>query len=103
MIPPLLKEDQSIKEYVERRNETITQVNSLIHNISQDVNMSLLQKSLLQLVELDNFYDNFIKEINQATIIYTSYRKKADLIAQHQWPTNEEYQDWVKKYDPNDE
>ena len=42
VVPPLLKDDQSIKEYVEKRNETITQVNSLIHDISQDVNMSLL-------------------------------------------------------------
>ena len=83
VVPPLLKEDQSIKEYVEWRNETITWVNSLIHSISQDVDKSLLQKILLQLVESDNFYDNFIKEVNHATIIYTPYRKKVDLIAQH--------------------
>ena len=64
VVPPLLKNDQSIKEYVEWRNETITQVSSLINSISQDVNMYLLQKSLLQLVESNNVYDNFIKEFN---------------------------------------
>ena len=51
VVPPLLKEDQSIKEYVEWRNETVTRVNSLIHNIYQDVDMSLLQKIMSQLVE----------------------------------------------------
>ena len=84
---------------MEWRNETITRVNSLIHNISEDVDMSLLQKSLSQLVELDNFYDHFIKEVDQGTIIYTPYRKKVDLIAQHQWPLDVEQQDLVKKYD----
>ena len=71
MVPPLLKDDQSIKEYVEWRDETIAHVNALIHNISQDVNMSLLHLIPLKLVELDNFYDNFVIEVNKDTIKYT--------------------------------
>ena len=64
VVLPLLKDDQSIKEYTKWRDDTVAHVNVLIQNISQEVNMSLLQGILLQLVELDNFYDNFIKEVN---------------------------------------
>ena len=103
VVPPLLRNNQDIKEYGEWRNATVAQANTLTHRISQDVNMSLLQGILLQLVESDNFYENFIKEVNQATIKYTPYRNKVDQIAQHKWPLDEEYKEWIKRYVPKDD
>lgn len=88
----------SVKAYQEWSDETLDRVNLLMKRVLQENNMQLLQRTLNRLVNSDIFYDDFIKEVNQATIKYTPYRNKANQIAEHKWPSDEEFQDWIKRY-----
>jgi hypothetical protein len=107
VVPPLLHSTGgitgSVMAYQLWRDETLERVKLLIKRVSEENNMQLLRRTLNRLVNCDIFYDDFIKEVNQATIKYTPYRNKANQIAEHKWPSDEEFDDWIKRYMPDEE
>lgn len=67
------------------------------------MDMQLLQKTMTRFVSSDIFYDSFMKEVNKSTIKYTPYRSKANQIIEHEWSSDQEYHDQIKRYVPDDE
>ena len=39
LVPPILKEDKSVKEFFYLRNDSITKLNEMVKQIAQDINI----------------------------------------------------------------
>ena len=74
LVPPILDKDKNIKEFAAWRTEAITTVTDMVKKIVENMDMTLFQECVSKLVNSEIFYENFEKEVTQATVKYNTYR-----------------------------
>ena len=89
LVPLVLKDDKNVREFDSQRNEATIKVNDMVKPIAQDMNMILFQESIVKLLNPWVFYEKLVK--------YNPYRQVVDQILEHKWPTNDEYEEQVKR------
>ena len=83
LVPTILNESKSIKDFATRRNEAITQINNMVKTRINNMYTIFFQDCISKLENSSIFYENFEKEVTHVTVKYNPYRQVADQIMNH--------------------
>jgi hypothetical protein len=78
LVPPILNKDKVIKYFFIWRTKSITIVSDMVRKIAENMDMTLFQGCMSNLVNLGICYENFEKEVTHDKFKYIPYRQVVD-------------------------
>lgn len=98
LLPSILRDDDSIKNLQEWKNETNKVISDQAMSICQKFDMETLKINMDMLVHVETILLEFNKEANKIVSKYAPYKQRANEVMNFDWPTEDEFLAWKGRY-----